>query len=198
VRARFLPLILIAGTMRSMPAQWHVGLELATMTYRGSSSDSSGSHVISGGGPGGGLALGLSVGHAWHRMAGTVRVSYANPGFAVHGNDMSIIDKTTGTLIEAALPVGTRVGGIGPSGAIWVELGPSLHLWDFDGRTRTRAGALGAVSYQWPISSRFAGAIRLEGLISPSWFNAADLPPEFERQATWRYGWGVGLRYRLS
>jgi hypothetical protein len=42
-----------------------------------------------------------------------------------------------------------------------------------------------------------SGAVRLEGTFSKSWFDAADLPPEYERQVTWRIGWGVGLRYRL-
>jgi hypothetical protein len=39
--------------------------------------------------------------------------------------------------------------------------------------------------------------VRLEGILSPSWFNATDVPPEFERRVTWRYGVGLGLRYRL-
>jgi hypothetical protein len=30
-----------------------------------------------------------------------------------------------------------------------------------------------------------------------SWFDAGDVPPDFERRATWRYGVGLGLRYRL-
>ena len=197
MRALFVTLVLLLGTMRSVPAQWHLGLELATIRYRGSSRDTSGSHVITGGGPAGGLALGISIGHHWRRLAGTVRIAYANPGFAVAGNDMSIVDKTTGRLAEATLLVGTRVGGIGTSGAVRLELGPSLHLWDFDGEVRARGGAIGAASYEWPVSSRFTGAIRLEGMASPSWFNATDVPPDFERRVTWRYGVGLGLHYRL-
>jgi hypothetical protein len=27
-------------------------------------------------------------------------------------------------------------------------------------------------------------------------FDAGDLPPEYERQVTWRHGVGLGLRYR--
>jgi hypothetical protein len=93
--------------------------------------------------------------------------------------------------------ISTRVGGIGPSGAIRVELGPALHLWDFDGEYRTRFGGIGAAAYEWPVSKRFTGAVRLEGMVSPSWFETTELPPEFERQLTWRYGFALGLRYRL-
>ena len=63
--------------------------------------------------------------------------------------------------------------------------------------TRRRLGALGAVAYEWPVTKRFSGAVRFEGMLSKSWFDAGDLPPEYERQVTWRYGVGLGLRYRL-
>lgn len=197
MRALFLTIVLLVGAVAHAAAQWHLGLEFANIKYQGSSRDTSASHVISGGGPAGGPALGITLGHSWRRLSSTIRISYANAGFVVTGNDMSIIDKTTGTLVETAVLVGTRVGGIGPSGAIRLELGPALHLWDFDGESRTRAGVLGATDYQWPIAGRFTGTIRLEGMLSASWFNASELPPDFERQLTWRYGWGVGLRYRL-
>jgi hypothetical protein len=124
-------------------------------------------------------------------------LSYANPGFAVAGHGVSVTDKTTGRLVEVTGLINTRVGGIGPSGAIRAELGPALHLWDFDGEFRARFGAVGAAAYEWPVSTRFTGAIRLEGILSPSWFNATDVPPEFERRVTWRYGVGLALRYRL-
>lgn len=91
----------------------------------------------------------------------------------------------------------TRVGGIGPSGAVRAELGPALHLWDYSGEMRTRLGVVGAAAYEWPIAKRFTGAVRLEGMVSPSWFDAADVPPDFERRVTWRYGVGLGLHYRL-
>jgi hypothetical protein len=107
------------------------------------------------------------------------------------------MDKTTGRLVESSLLISTRVGGIGPSGAVRIELGPALHLWDYSGEMRTRFGALGAAAYEWLISKRFVGAVRIEGAVSPSWFEAADVPPEFERRVTWRYGLGLGVHYRL-
>jgi hypothetical protein len=90
-----------------------------------------------------------------------------------------------------------EVAGIGSSGAVKLELGPSLHLWRSDSETRSRAGAIGAAAYEWPVTRRFSGAIRVEGILSKSWFDPGDLPSELERRATWRYGVGLGLRYRL-
>jgi hypothetical protein len=198
VRAQSLCLVLLSSAVCSRAtAQWHLGMELAANTYRGTARDTSSTHVTPNGGPGGGPAFSLLINRAWKRTDATLRISYANPGFALSSPELRVIDKTTGTLYEAASLVGTRVGGIGPSGAVRVGLGPALHLWDFDGEIRARVGAVGAVAYEWPVSSRFLGAIRLEGAVSPSWFDATDVPPEFERRATWRYGVGLGLRYRL-
>ena len=77
-------------------------------------------------------------------------------------------------------------------------MGPSLHLWKGDDEFRQRAGAIVAAVYEWPVATRLSGAIRIEAMIAKSWFDAGDLPAELERRATWRYGVGVGLRYRLT
>jgi hypothetical protein len=108
-----------------------------------------------------------------------------------------LTDKTTGSLLELTSLFTTKVGGIGPSGAIRAEVGPALHLWEFEDEVRARLGAILAVAYEWPVASRFTGAVRLEGMLSKSWLDAGDVPPEFERRVTWRYGIGLGLHYRL-
>ena len=61
----------------------------------------------------------------------------------------------------------------------------------------SRVSALGALAYEWPVAGRFSGAIRLEGMLSRSWFEQGDLPPEYDLRLTWRYGVTLGLRYRL-
>ena len=198
MRAPLLMLILFTlGTVSPLLGQWYVGVEFGVRAYRGSARDTSSTHVASEGRPGGGTTVGISVSHNWTRLGVAVRGSYSKPGFVVSGSGITVTDKTTGRLIEVASVVNTRVGGIGPSGAIRAELGPSLHLWDFNGEFTTRVGAVAAAAYEWSVSSRFMGAIRLEGMLSPSWFDATDVPPEFERRVTWRYGVGLGLRYRL-
>jgi len=108
-----------------------------------------------------------------------------------------LTDNSTGQLIEGQLLLNFRVVGIGSSGAIRAEVGPSLHLWKSGDENRTRLGGVTALAYEWPVTKRFSGAIRLEGIVSKSWFDAGDLPPEYERQVTWLYGVGLGLRYRL-
>jgi len=196
VRAPLLMLISL-GMAPPLAGQWYVGLEFGVNAYRGSTHDTSSTHVASDGRPGGGTTIGISASHNWKALGVTVRGAYAKPGFVVSGSGITVTDKTTGRLIELSSVVSTRVGGIGPSGAVRVGLGPALHLWDFNGATHSGWGVLGGAAYEWIVAGRFTGAIRLEGMLSPSWFEATDVPPEFERRATWRYGVGLGLRYRL-
>jgi hypothetical protein len=194
-----IPLIMLVSfaIVSPLAGQWYVGVEFGVNTYRGSTHDTSSTHVASDGRPGGGTTIGVSVSRNWKALGVTVRGSYAEPGFVVAGSGITVTDKTTGRLIELASMISTKVGGIGPSGALRVELGPALHLWDFNGQTHSGWGALGGAAYEWVVAGRLTGAIRLEGMLSPSWFDATDVPPEFERRATWRYGVGLGLRYRL-
>src|SRR5688572_14736460 len=102
-------MVLLGCGVLTAPAQWYAGLELGLTSYHGSSRDTSSSHVIEEGGPAGGVAVGIGLTRYWHRLGATVRVSYARSGFAVTGNDVSIIDKTTGRRAELATLISTRV-----------------------------------------------------------------------------------------
>ena len=188
--------VLVIGVISARPAagQWRIGLELMNSYYRGSAVDTSGNPHAR---PGNALMYTL---HLDTRLSGTrlaLRLGYGKPGISLTGEGITITNRTSDKLYEAVGTVGFRAGGIGPSGAIVIDVGPTLHVWKATPETRTRLGGLLAGSYEWPVSERFIGAVRLEGMFSKSWFDETDLPPEFRRQATWRYGWGVGLRYRL-
>lgn len=194
--ARALTFLTILWSLSSRPClgQWHLGVELATASYHGSSRDSSGVA----GGPGGATALGLRLERGFKRFSEVLRISYANPGLAVTSQGLTLSDKTAGNHVEVAMLTSFRVGGIGPSGAVRAELGPALQLWNFVGEVRARVGGIAAARYEWAIAGRWSGQVRFEGMLSPSWFNKDEVPPEIERHSTWRYGVGIGLRYRLT
>lgn len=179
--------------VRPCTAQWHLGLELSTVQYHGSSRDSSGIFV----GPGNATVLAVRLERGFRRFHESLRLSYARPGFAVSGNGITYTDRTTGDHFEGGLLSSFRVGGIGPSGATRVELGPALQLWNAAGEIRTRLGALGAVCYEWPVTGGWTGRLRLEGMLSKSWFDSTDVPPDVERRVTWRYGVGISLLHKL-
>jgi hypothetical protein len=190
---------LVAVPAAATALQWRVGLEIATARYGGSARDTSSGTGPPTFRPSDATMLGVRVERAMQggRFAVAFRASTSKPGLAGTGGDLTIIDKSTGRLIELATVVAVRVGGIGPSGAIRAEMGPALHLWKVGDEMRSRLGALGAVAYDWPVAGRFSGTARLEGTLSRSWFDPGDLPPEYDRRATWRYGVTLGLRYRL-
>jgi len=185
------------GAAGAALAQWRIGLEAGVSRYRGSARDTSGSGGPPGFHPGGAPAIGLRVERGIGAFGAALRLSFAKPGLSADGDDLTVTDKSSGELFELATLVAVRVGGIGPSGAVRAELGPALHLWKFGDEFRTRIGVLGALAYEWPVAGRFSGAIRLEGALSRSWFEESDLPPQYERRVTWRYGVTLGLRYRL-
>jgi|SRR6267143_479158 len=186
--------MIASATAGPVDAQWYVGLGLTVTHYLGTARDTSGNPSAR---PGDatmvGVSLERSVGHA--RVG--LRLAYGKPGLSLTGRGLTITDRTAGQLIEAAVPLNFRVGGVGPSGAVRAELGPTLHLWKVGDEIRSRVGASGGIAYEWSVSDRFLGAIRTEGMISKSWFDPNDLPPEYERRMTWRYGVSLGVSYRL-
>ncbi|HET8713324.1 MAG TPA: hypothetical protein VFM23_06535 [Gemmatimonadales bacterium] len=190
---------LLSAELASRPAaaQWRIGLELMHPHYRGTAVDTSGDpHFRPGNGVMGTLHLDRIIGSA--RLGW--RLSYAKPGISLTGRDLTITDRSVDELLETGVTVGFRVGGggIGSSGAVLVDGGPALHLWKVGDEIRARVGGLVDAAYEWPVSRRFTGTVRLEAMLSKSWFDAADVGPELRRQLTWRYAWGIGLRYRLT
>jgi len=196
-RAAIVSLVAVMAA-RPIAAQWHLGLELTTTRYRGTSRNrtDSGPTILR---PADATTISLHGDRTVKHVRIGLRASYANVGLVAGEGKLRLIDKSTGQLFEVSVLAGFQVVGIGggSSGAIRAELGPALHLWNLDDELRKRVAALAAVAYEWPVAKRFTGTIRFEGTISRSWFEESDLPPDFERQVTWRYGVGLGLRYRL-
>ena len=198
MRGGFLLWALVAVTPAPAVAQgWNVGFEISTTHYRGSShvaADTGGPTSLR---PANATAFGVRVDHSIGGARLALQWSYARVGLSATAPGLTLTDNSVGTLFEGQLLANFQVVGIGSSGAVRLEVGPSLHLWKSDDATRSRVGAVTAAAYEWPVARRFSGAIRLEGILSKSWFDPGDLPSELERRATWRYGVGLGLRYRL-
>jgi hypothetical protein len=197
MRVRAAVLVFMAVIAVPVAAQWNVGLEINATQYRGSSraaTDSSGPTRLR---PANATTFGVRADRAIRRVRLGLQVSYATVGLTAAAPKLSLTDRSSGEVFEGQLLLNFQVAGIGSSGAVRMELGPSLHLWKAESESRSRAGGVAAVAYEWPVTNRFSGAIRLEGMLSKSWFDPGDLPSELERQVTWRYGIGLGLRYRL-
>jgi opacity protein-like surface antigen len=197
MRALSIVLVVAALSARSAAAQWYVGIELGVAHYHGTARDTSNSGGPDTFRPGDAASIGVRLGRQMGRIGLALRATYGIPGIGAAGQDLTITDRSTGALIEVTPVVAVRLTSAGLGSAVRAEIGPTLHLWKLSDEVRSRLGALGALAYEWPIVARWSGAIRAEGTISRSWWNAGDLPPEYARRPTWRYGMSVGLRYRL-
>jgi len=177
-------------------AQWHVGLDLATVEFRGATRDSTSS-------PGATLRpdhatmLGVRVARWFGAWTASVRVSTGTPGVAAGGQAFTVTDRSTGRLIEIAPLAGRRVAAVGAEGVVRIEAGPAVDLWNINGEVRSRLAGLAAIAYEWHVAGRVMSTVRIESTLGSSVYNAAELPSQLERRPTWRYGMSLGLRYRL-
>jgi len=177
-------------------AQWHVGLELGTVEFRGATRDSTSS-------PGATLrpdhatTYAIRLGRTLGSWSAALRASVGTPGVAGVAPKVTFTDRTTGRLIEIVPLAGLQVAALGAEGVVRVEAGPAVDLWDLDGDIRSRLTGLAAVAYEWRVTERVMGAVRVESTLGSSIFDAVELPSQLERRPTWRYGMSVGLRYGL-
>ena len=137
-------LVLVVGPAAPATAQWHIGLELSTTHYRGSShvrTDTGGPTTIR---PANATTFAIRVNRGIGRARLGMQASYARVGLTVAAPDLTLTDNSVGRLFEGQLLLNFRVVGIGSSGAVKLELGPSLHLWKAEDEVRSRAGAVGS------------------------------------------------------
>jgi hypothetical protein len=196
MRALIIAAAITVLSLSRAAAQWHVGLELATVEFRGATRDSTSS-------PGATLRpdhatmLGIRLGRSFGAWTAAVRASVGTPGAAAAAPKFTVTDRTTGRLIEIVPLAGLRVAALGTEGVVRIEGGPAVDLWDMNGEIRSRLAGLAAIAYEWPVTGRMTGAVRVESTLGSSVFDAAELPSQLERRPTWRYGITLGLGYRL-
>jgi hypothetical protein len=177
-------------------AQWQVGVEVATVEFRGASRDTSAS-------PGATLrpdhatTYAVRVGRIFGAWSAALRASVGTPGVAGAAPKLTFTDRSTGRLIEIAPLAGRRVAAVGAEGVVRIEAGPAVDLWNINGEVRSRLAGLAAIAYEWHVAGRVMSTVRIESTLGSSVYNAAELPSQLERRPTWRYGMSLGLRYRL-
>jgi len=88
-------LALVAVTTAPVTAQWHVGFEISTTHYRGSSRDTANSGGPDTFRPADATQLGVRVDRAVGRARLGVRASYASVGLTAAGPGWTLIDNAT-------------------------------------------------------------------------------------------------------
>src|SRR5919204_1785708 len=123
--------VLATMAVRPIAAKWHLGMELTTTRYGGTSHNTtdSGPSMLR---PADATTATLRGDRTIRHIRIGVRVSYAKVGLVAGEGQLRLIDKSSGRLAEASVVANFQVVGIGSSGAIRAEVGPALHLWNLD------------------------------------------------------------------
>src|SRR6266550_1074438 len=130
MRVRAALLVFMALITVPVAAQWDVGVETNATTF------------------------GVRVDRAVGRARLSLHASYASVGLTAATPDLTLTDNSSGEVVEGQLLLNFQVVGIGSSGAVRMELGPSLHLWKGVDETRSRIGVVAASAYEWPVARR--------------------------------------------
>jgi len=188
---------LLTVTGPRLAAQWGVELELAASHFSGTARDTSASGPATSG-PSHPTTLALRVDRRVGGAGVGLGVLYASVGVTEEGPDFAVVSKHVLTFVELAPEVSWRFARTDSGAGFRVHVGPMADIWHPDGGTsRTLLGARAALSLEWPIAGRVAGAVRTGVAVTGPVFEKGDLPPGFARRATWRRWVAVALRYRL-
>jgi len=182
----------LAALAAPLPGQWSLTPEIGLTSFSGSGRDSSGLRM----GPTRATALALRFGWASPRLGFGVRVLTGSSGLGASDGRFTVIQEHQVRLIELAGLAAWRVARIGTASHLGLEAGPALALWaPAEASSRSRLGAVVAAVWAFPVSGRLDAAVRFEAALTPSLFDAADLPPGATRRATWRRGVALALAW---
>ena len=178
-------------------AQWCVTAEVGLARFGGTSLDTAAADPTSLR-PSRPTLVALRLGRDLGAIGFALAVARAPTGLLETGPDLAIVVPDVMTLYEVAPEVAVRVAR-SSAGATWrLHAGPVLDHWTVkqDG-DRTRWGVHVGSSLGFPLVSRLGVSVRAGATLTPSVFDAAELPDGFERRAMWRTGIALGVRYSL-
>lgn len=176
----------------TLAAQWSLTPEVGLTAFSGSARDSGGLRV----GPTRATVIGLRFGRESRASGIGLRILTGSTGFGATDGDLTVIQEHQLRLVEVAGFFYWHVAQIGTASRLGFEAGPVLDVWMPQGASsRSRFGAVAALSWAFPVSPRLDAALRLEGTLTGSLFDQSDLPASAQRRATWRRGAGFALRW---
>jgi hypothetical protein len=186
---------LLAMPMTSLEAQWEVGLRVGIARYFGATRSASGNPNDGAVRPFRPTTVGAQIGHNWGGVRVEMAFEYGAPGLAVEvpGGKLIAPDEATYYALEPEVTV--RMVRLG-TGVVRAGAAPVLTLWNVSGfDQRFLVGGEAVATYEWPVVAHLVGAIRLGLSLSPSVFQASDVPPDFERRMMVRPSISFGVRY---
>jgi hypothetical protein len=195
-------LTLLLGLETSpLHGQWRVGAEVGAARFWGASVDNDDNHTSFR--PYRPTTFGLGLERQYGRYAVGLQVHYAEAGLALEGPDVVVAAKGASTVVSISPEFVVRLATLGSDTQLRVHAGPLVELWDLVNRnSRTRLGAQGSVSLDFPLGERFGGVTLVRAAVTPSPYEDGELDlggsaPTYDLRTLWRRQFAVGLRYRL-
>lgn len=177
-------------------AQWGLGLEMGLARFSGSSRDTSGRTLNGSFRPWVPTLFALGLDRRIHRATLAARVSFASAALALRTDGPTVLEAASLLHFQLAPEIAFPVARLGSGAVLTAHGGPLAELWALEGEdARWRFGGLTGLSLDCALGRRFTSVVTLRLGVTPSIWKAGELPEEFVRQASWRTGVALGLRY---
>ena len=196
MRARLSLLLLLGVALpNGVAAQWSIAPELGVQSFGRSARDTAAGLDL---GPTGGTAIGFRFARTGRRIGIALRFRYGTSGLAATDGNLTVTQEHAFKLYDLSSMAFWRLARLGAGTTVQIEAGPVLSIWKAKGgESRTRVGASAALALRIAMGPRYAAAMRVEGGLSPSLFDAADVPAGIERRAAWRRGVAIEIGRRF-
>lgn len=180
-----------------LAAQWSAGLEIGTLRFSGTATDTSAPGEAHGARPSPSTSYEIRVQRQFGVIGVGIGILYSKGGVGVETAAVTVVENGVTKFYAIAPEASWLVARPGPGGALRLHGGPSFERWSLTGGDTTwRVGAHGAVSLEWPLGGPWIGTIQAGTTVSEGVFGVEDLPPGYMRQATWRNSISAGIALR--
>ena len=184
-------MLLVAS--RALHGQWHIGVALGEVSFRGASTDTSATTDPAELRPSRGLSVAVQLEHYWGPWGGELGVVSAGTGVQEESADFITIAKHAMHVYEFAPAASYALTDV-----FRLHVGPLFDIWKPEGAPdRTRIGALTAISAAWSFPAGFSVSLRAALALTSSPFRVDELPDRFDLRRMWRRSVAVGLAWQL-
>ena len=178
---------------RELRAQWRFGVGAGIVAIRGASAPTTPGDSVTVR-PYGPLAYGADASYTAGVWQGRVSAASGISGLSVGTGDLFVVDRSGLKLLLIEPTVARRVSVTGEHAAVWLEAGPSVHVWYPTGAdSRLRIGGVVAAVWRQRARGKVDSTVRLFLSASPSPFEASDLPAAYRPSTLWRFGVTFGV-----
>lgn len=185
----------------SLFAQWRLGVEVTSESFRGASGPAPGWDASTPSfRPYRPTWLGLRAEAPGQGVRPALTVRFASPDLALEGGEATVVEHLGVTDVLGAVPeVVVPLARLDQAVRLEGSAGLLIERWAFEGQgARVRLGPTAGLELSVALGGRLEGAIGgMVGMLPQSMFTAEDLPETLEPRSVWRRSLRGSVRLRL-